>query len=204
MATRKQHRSLGTAALAALLCLSLGACAGSPDDLGGAGSPADLGDEVSGSASALTFAAQEALPRALWLAAPAGCEGRLRVAAPLSVSLADGEPSLRVVLLRNDILCVDSASSVAEELVGRVLDVGNVAEHLEMIAEPGVYGTLSTQTALVLGDPSPQPSAPPETTNMETPPTGGEPSPQPSNHARPTAGDPSPQPSQPIYAAIKY
>jgi len=195
MATRKQYRSLGTAALAALLCLSLGACAGSADD---------LGDELGGSASALTFAARQVLPRAAWLSAPAGCEGRLGVNAPLTVSLADGEPSLRVVLLRSDILCVDSASSVAEELVGRVLDVGNVAEHLEMVAEPGIYGTLSTHTGLVSGDPSPQPSAPPQTTSMETPPTGGDPSPQPSNRARPTAGDPSPQPSQPIYDAIKY
>lgn len=195
MATRKQHRNLGTTALAALLCLSLGACAGSADD---------FGDEVGGSASALTFAAREALPRAAWLSAPAGCEGRLGVSAPLTVSLADGEPSLRVVLLRNDILCVDSASSVAEELIGRVLDVRDVGEHLEMLAEPGVYATLSTQTALVSGDPSPQPSAPPQTTNMETPPTGGDPSPQPSDRARPTAGDPSPQPSQPIYDAIHY
>jgi hypothetical protein len=186
MARREFQRwTLGTGATA-LLCLSLGACA-----LG-------TGEDAAGSVSSLTFAAQETLPRQAWIAAEAGCEGRLDSAGSFELAMAEGEPGLRVVVLRDVALCVDSASAIAEELSARPLDAAGCAERLDAIALIGNYGTIRTQTALVSGDPSPQPSAPAPGETMDAKPNAGDPSPQPSDRARPTAGDPSPQPSLPM------
>ena len=201
MASRKIERStpatpanrwVGTTGAIALLCFSLSACAlGTTDDVGG-------------SASSLTLAPHAPVARLAWSAAQAGCEGRLDTTEPLQLAMAEGEPGLRVVMFGEVALCVDSESAITEELNARMLDAERCAEHLDAVAFIGNYGAIQTQTALVSGDPSPQPSAPTPTETMEAKPTGGDPSPQPSNRARPTAGDPSPQPSQPIGDPPRY
>lgn len=201
MASRKiDRRTLGsTVFTAALLCLSLDACALGPD-----GSDDALGT----TAAALTEPTGEAVPRATWLAADAGCEGRLDTASPLQFRLAEGEPELRVVLEHGVVLCVDSASAIGDELSGLADDGDGPSEHLATFHRPTAQTAISCRTGVAGADPSPQPSAPqPAATSSETAssrPNGGDPSPQPSDRNRPIAGDPSPQPSQLLRETIDY
>ena len=194
------RRTMGTGALgAALLCLALGGCALGPDG---------AADAVGAATSDLNSEPGEALPRAAWLSAEAGCEGLLDTTEQLQVMLAEGEPELRVVLVDGVVLCVDSASAVAEELEGNTGEGGGPADHLGKLARTAQHGTLTYRTGLVSGDPSPQPSTPQTTAaapdTAATRPNAGDPSPQPSDRTRPNAGDPSPQPSQQLRDTLDY
>jgi hypothetical protein len=201
MAERKLNRGMPAsgAFASALLCMSLSACA-----LG----PTAPGDEIAGTASELIAETGVALPRATWLLADAGCEGRLDTSEVLDVMLAEGEPDLRVVVRDGLVVCVDSASAIADEVALLANEGGGPAEHLGARHRPTAQAALASRTGIAGADPSPQPSTPQTTatatTTAATRPTGGDPSPQPSDRTRPTAGDPSPQPSQQLRAALDF
>jgi hypothetical protein len=179
--------------------MSLSACAVGP------GAP---GDDVAGTASELIAETGSALPRATWLLADPGCEGRLGAPEMLEVMLAEGDPDLRVVVRDGVVVCVDSATAIAEEFALLADERGVSAERLGTLRRSTAHASLTSRTGLVGADPSPQPSTPQAaataTENATTRPTGGAPSPQPSDGTSPTAGDPSPQPSQELRVALDF
>lgn len=167
-------------ALVALTTAPLGGCAlGGPGPLAVDAANQDSLIEVTPGTTAL-----DSVDSTDWMAAPAGCEGRIDGDTEFALASA---PSglIAAVDAMGRVICVDTVESVQQELEEEGLD-----EEADELGERYLLtlglASIPSSEDLVLGDPSPQPSAPRSGGNR-----GGDPSPQPSTQA----DDPSPQPS---------
>lgn len=154
-----------------LLSITALGCAGSPDDLGGAGSTLV---EVAPGTEPLAAVGSDA-----WQDAPPSCDDRLSGEVRFELASA-AEGLVAAVDTSGDVVCVDSLESVQEELEeeGREEDADHLGDaYLVAIG----FAYVPDSDSIAMGDPSPQPSTDPMRANGGSRPA--DPSPQPSTQA---------------------